>query len=356
MPGLPFPELPKAMRRETIISYWLMLLLLAAVGWLGMAVPFLAVLFSFFALEKLNFGQRRILSSVLFITLVTCMGGLLYYFTKQAYISLPKMVETTIPVVLGFAEKQGLELPFSDYSSLKALALETAKAKFAGLGKGAQIALVEVASTIIGIVVAVSVFNHPAFELDSTTPGKRRTLYSGAGKEMAERISTFYESFVTVMGAQIAISAINTTFTSVFLIYNDFPYVTVIIGLTFLVGLLPIIGNLISNTLITGVAFTISPKMAALALLFLIVLHKFEYFLNSKIIGHKIKNPMWLTLLGLLLGEKLMGIPGMILAPVTLHYIKTELSRPIWNLPEDHLTGHPPDAPHTESQPPPDPR
>ena len=36
---------------------------------------------------------------------------------------------------------------------------------------------------------------------------------------------------------------------------------------------------------------------------------------------------MWLTLLGLLLGERLMGIPGMILAPIVLHYIKVEASR-----------------------------
>jgi predicted PurR-regulated permease PerM len=36
---------------------------------------------------------------------------------------------------------------------------------------------------------------------------------------------------------------------------------------------------------------------------------------------------MWLTLIGLVLGEKLMGIPGMILAPVILHYIKVEAKR-----------------------------
>ena len=36
---------------------------------------------------------------------------------------------------------------------------------------------------------------------------------------------------------------------------------------------------------------------------------------------------MWLTLIGLIVGEKLMGIPGMILAPVVLHYIKMEASR-----------------------------
>ena len=36
---------------------------------------------------------------------------------------------------------------------------------------------------------------------------------------------------------------------------------------------------------------------------------------------------MWLTLLGIVIGEKLMGIPGMILAPVVLHYIKVEASK-----------------------------
>jgi predicted PurR-regulated permease PerM len=101
----------------------------------------------------------------------------------------------------------------------------------------------------------------------------------------------------------------------------------VLIGITFLCGLLPIIGNLISNTIIVGVAFTIAPQTALTALVFLVVLHKFEYFLNSKIVGDRIQNPMWLTLIGIVVGEKLMGIPGMILAPVLLHYIKVEGKR-----------------------------
>jgi predicted PurR-regulated permease PerM len=36
---------------------------------------------------------------------------------------------------------------------------------------------------------------------------------------------------------------------------------------------------------------------------------------------------MWLTLLALVVGERLMGIGGMILAPVVLHYVKTEASK-----------------------------
>ena len=92
--------------------------------------------------------------------------------------------------------------------------------------------------------------------------------------------------------------------------------------------------------MIVSVGFTISPEMAFFALMFLVVIHKGEYFLNSKIIGDRIKNPMWLTLLGLLIGEKLMGIPGMILAPVVLHYIKVEASRS--RLSASHTNPHSP--------------
>ncbi len=104
-------------------------------------------------------------------------------------------------------------------------------------------------------------------------------------------------------------------------------YSVVIIGVTFLCGLLPVVGNLISNTIIVGFGFTISPQLALTALIFLVVIHKLEYFLNSRIIGGRIRNPVWLTLLALIVGERLMGIPGMILAPVILHYIKVETSQ-----------------------------
>jgi predicted PurR-regulated permease PerM len=67
--------------------------------------------------------------------------------------------------------------------------------------------------------------------------------------------------------------------------------------------------------------------MAMVALIFLIAIHKLEYFLNSKIIGDRIRNPVWLTLLALIIGERLMGIPGMILAPVVLNYLRVEMSK-----------------------------
>jgi len=66
-------------------------------------------------------------------------------------------------------------------------------------------------------------------------------------------------------------------------------------------------------------------KLAIAALVFLIVIHKLEYFLNSKIIGERIRNPVWLTLIALVVGERLMGIPGLVLAPVVLNYVRLEM-------------------------------
>ena len=153
------------------------------------------------------------------------------------------------------------------------------------------------------------------------------SLYATVVSELGQRFLTFYASFSRVIGAQIIISSINTALTAVFVLWNGFKFAPVLIALTFICGLLPIVGNIISNTFIVFAAFTISPRLALVALVYLVVIHKLEYFLNSKIIGDRIRNPMWLTLLGIVVGEKLMGVPGMILAPVVLHYIKMEASK-----------------------------
>ena len=311
------------------LSYAFIALLIIAAGWLKLATPLVTVLFCFFALHVLSFGGRKWLGISLFLILLGGVGVGFYFFVEQTSVAMPRIAETTIPVVLEWAEKQDFQLPFTDYASLRTLAIDAIKNEFENIGKYAGVALIQLAAVLIGIVVSVSLFINSQFDLEIDKPAQNNNLYTLTAREITLRFGTFYQSFATVMGAQIVISAINTALTAVFLFWNDMPYAKVLVGVTFLCGLLPIIGNLISNTLIIGVAFTLpnGPKMALFALIFLVVLHKSEYFLNSKIIGDRIQNPMWLTLIGLVLGEKLMGIPGMILAPVILHYIKVEAKR-----------------------------
>ena len=311
------------------LSYAFIALLIIAAGWLKLATPLVTVLFCFFALHVLSFGGRKWLGISLFLILLGGAGVGFYFFVEQTSVAMPRIAETTIPVVLEWAEKQDFQLPFTDYASLRTLTIDAIKNEFENIGKYAGVALIQFAAILIGIVVSVSLFINSQFDLEIDKPAQNNNLYTLTAREITLRFGTFYQSFATVMGAQIVISAINTALTAVFLFWNDMPYAKVLVGVTFLCGLLPIIGNLISNTLIIGVAFTLpnGPKMALFALIFLVVLHKSEYFLNSKIIGDRIQNPMWLTLIGLVLGEKLMGIPGMILAPVILHYIKVEAKR-----------------------------
>lgn len=315
------------MGKPTRISYVFMGVLLLLVGVLHLATPLLTALFAYFALNVLSFGRSRWLGLILFLLLLTGVSMGFYFFIKHAYVTLPQIADRTIPAVANYAERLQVELPFTDLPSLKVTALAMVKSKIANVGQYARTAAVEAVALIIGVVVAISLFLSVRLDFGAEPEAGEDNLYTAVGREVAERFRGFYASFYRVMGAQMLISAINTAFTAVFLIWNHYPFVTVVIVLTFLCGMLPIIGNLLSNTLIVGIGFTISPNMALAALVFLVVLHKGEYFLNSKIIGDRIRNPMWLTLLGLVIGEKLMGIPGMILAPVLLHFVKVEVSR-----------------------------
>jgi predicted PurR-regulated permease PerM len=316
------------MSRLSRYSYIFVVLMLVLIGWLHLATPLLAVLLAYFALNKLDFTRFKWVAVVAFVVL---LAGVFYgfvEFVKQAFVALPAMAEVTIPKVVDYARHQyGVELPFEDVNSLKALIVEGVRAQLKYLGNFAKLATKEFLALVIGVVVACSLFLSTKVELGRETNLFRNNLYSLLTDEIIQRFRSFYESFVIVMGAQILISAINTMFTAVFVIAVRLPWAGVVIVVTFLCGLLPIIGNLISNTVIVGIAFTVSPKMAIASLAFLIIIHKLEYFLNSKIIGDRIKNPVWLTLLALVLGERLMGIPGMILAPVILHYLKVETSK-----------------------------
>ena len=318
------------MSQPTRISYVIMAALLVLIGCFHLGTLVLTALFGFFALQIFSFGRSKFLGLVLYVVVVVGIGCGMFYFSKQAYHTLPKIAETTIPAVAEFAERQGIELPFTDLASLKTVAISEMKDDVANAGRYARAAAFKFVQLLIGLVVAASLFLSATWGSENEPGTSRDSLYATMVRELSLRFQMFFRSFAKVIGAQIIVSTINTGLTAIFLTWNHFPFASVIIVLTFLCGLLPIVGNILSNTLIVGVAFTIpviGPKMALVALIFLIVIHKLEYFLNSKIIGDRIKNPMWLTLIGLVLGEKLMGVPGMVLAPVVLHYIKVEASQ-----------------------------
>jgi predicted PurR-regulated permease PerM len=145
------------------------------------------------------------------------------------------------------------------------------------------------------------------------------------------RVTRFADAFRRIVFAQVKISAINAVFTGIFLliilpIFHDrLPLSKTLVLVTFIIGLLPVIGNLISNTIIVAVALSVSFPAAVMSLVFLILIHKLEYFLNARIVGGQIEARAWELLIAMLVMEAAFGIPGVVAAPIFYAYIKREL-------------------------------
>ena len=322
---------PSRFSSTSRFSYLFMAGALLLIIWVRLAGPLVVACFTFLALSRfcppIRGGKWLALATVLIL-----LSGLSYglgFFVRATVQALPEIGDKSIPAIIAWAKEYGIQLPFTDYDSLKDFALDTVKGEARYLGNFAKLARdasSHLVFLIAGCVIAIGLFLNPQFELAQKGRGEE-TLYSGACREIGARVNTFYQSFSTVMGAQILISAINTALTAIFVVAAGFPYAVVVIGVTFLCGLVPVVGNLVSNSIAVAIGFTISPKLAFSALVFLVVIHKLEYLLNSKIVGWRIRNPFWLTLLALILGERILGIPGMILGPVLLNYLRLEASR-----------------------------
>jgi predicted PurR-regulated permease PerM len=147
-----------------------------------------------------------------------------------------------------------------------------------------------------------------------------------------ERLGRLSRAFERVVFAQMEISALNTVFTAVFLFVllplggMHLPLRKTLVGLTFVAGLLPVLGNLISNTAIVVIGLGVSLPAAIASLVFLVVVHKLEYFLNARIVGSHIHAAAWEILAAMLALEAVFGLPGVIIAPIVYAYAKGELT------------------------------
>jgi predicted PurR-regulated permease PerM len=152
-------------------------------------------------------------------------------------------------------------------------------------------------------------------------------------KALGERARLLALSFRRVVFAQVRISALNTVLTAIYLavVLPSFgihlPLTKTMIVVTFVVGLLPVIGNLISNTIISIISLSLSFYVMLGSLAFLVLIHKLEYFINAKIVGTQIQARAWEILIAMLLMEAAFGVPGVIAAPVFYAYLKVELGR-----------------------------
>lgn len=150
-------------------------------------------------------------------------------------------------------------------------------------------------------------------------------------RALLDRVTGFSVAFRNVFFAQAKISAINTVFTALYLavvlplLGHELPYTKTMILITFFAGLLPVVGNLISNTVIVLISASAGFTVAVWSLVFLVVIHKLEYFINARIVGEKVSASAWELLLAMLVLESVFGVQGMVIAPILYAYIKSDM-------------------------------
>lgn len=180
---------------------------------------------------------------------------------------------------------------------------------------------------IIGVIVGALLSFH---RLNARMKRRRMPPFKA---ELVRRIVNFQSSFERVFIAQVKISLIDTAVTAVYLYLIlpafgvELPFRLTVLVIAFVVGLVPVAGNLVSNTVIIILSLGASLYVAAASLMFLVVVHKLEYFLNAKIIGSEIESSAWELLLVMVVFERIFGIGGIIIAPVYYAYLKNELKQ-----------------------------
>lgn len=150
-------------------------------------------------------------------------------------------------------------------------------------------------------------------------------------EQLFRRITLFGETFGQIVAAQFWIAAFNTFLTAVFLLFLlplwslSLPYTPALITLTFVAGLVPIVGNLLCNVVITLVGLSVSPITALACLAFLILIHKAEYVINAKVVGSRTQMAVWELLAVMFVAEAVFGPAGLVAAPLFYAYLKKEL-------------------------------
>ncbi|WP_313950852.1 AI-2E family transporter [Accumulibacter sp.] len=176
---------------------------------------------------------------------------------------------------------------------------------------------------LIGMIIGAMASLREAADPESMGP---------LARALAERVFRLGEAFRRVVFAQVRISALNTVFTALYLAVVlplfgvHLPLTKTMILVTFIAGLLPVVGNLISNSVIFVVSLAHSPGVAMSSLAFLVLIHKLEYFLNARIVGAEIRAKAWELLTAMLVMESIFGLAGLAAAPICYAWLKDELA------------------------------
>ncbi len=134
-----------------------------------------------------------------------------------------------------------------------------------------------------------------------------------------ERVAKITDAIIFRVGAFVGGQITISFFASIFIFFLglvlDLPYKSALALVVFVCGLIPLIGHFIGMTIVTLIALTVSPLIAAISLASYIIYVQFEnYVLTPKVMKRALSIPGLVTIIAALIGTSLLGLVGGILA------------------------------------------
>lgn len=281
--------------------------------------------------------SRGVVRPLALLTVTTVLAGiiaaaiaLLVTMLRRGAGNVPEMMEQMADILgsvrlwLGGVGRSFIPEVMTDAEDFKATVQAWLKTHAQTLRAGGLWLGIGLVHMIMGVLLAVLVFFRHVTHHDDETRGP-------LARHLVDKVDRFAHAFGRVATAQIKISAVNTVLTGIYLLVVlplfgiRVPFATTLVVITFLCGLIPVLGNLISNTVITILSMGVSIGTAAASLAFLVIIHKLEYLINSRIVGGETDSQAWEILLAIIIGEAAFGVGGVVLAPIIYAFIKREL-------------------------------
>ena len=283
---------------------------------------------------RMSHGVIRPLTLLIVTTvtgvLVTGLIALTAMMLRRGAGNLPEMMEQMADILgsvrlwLGGVGRQFIPEVMTDAEAFKLTVMAWLKTHAQTIRFGGLWLTIGVFYMIMGGLLALLVFFRHVTKHDDENRGP-------LARHLVDKVDRFAHAFSRIATAQVKISAVNTTLTGIYLLVVlplfgiRVPFATTLVIVTFLCGLIPVLGNLISNTVITILSMGVSIGTAVASLTFLVVIHKLEYLINSRIVGGETDSQAWEILLAIIVGEAAFGVGGVVMAPIIYAFIKREL-------------------------------
>lgn len=329
--------------REDLVAWTLTLLVLAGILLLHLLPALLAALLVYELISLLapRLGVTRLGSNARAVLAVTLLAGLLIAalvgvglgvasFLRHSDESIPALLQRMAQII----DNSRAQLPDwilarlpEDADELRLAVVTWLRAHSELLqGAGTEAGRM-LAHGLIGLIIGVILVLQGTLSRDYEAP-----LAQG----IARRARGIGDAFRRVVFAQFTIALINSLLTALYLVVVlplfgvHLPLGRTLILVTFGCGLIPIVGNLISNSVIFVVSLSSSLLVAVGSLTYLVLVHKLEYFLNARVVGSHIRASAWELLTAMLVMEAAFGLAGLVAAPIYYAFFKDQLRQRGW--------------------------